>query len=496
MNALLLPHHVQWVTAAPLWPAVHQDRAVMQRPAILRFTNDRFMDELIAELGTRPEELHARSVNGSKPSYRERAPGEDDAPTTEHLKLYQPAHGHFYLVASSLVCRLPGLPDHAIDREHDERAGFVIRRLDGNDELALVGTGEVRAWQRLERPEKLAPGEELLPMFQLGLGEPGRRRRLLAGLIPVARQEELQGAPLDESVEPPPKSLDDLLEDIKSRVTHAIQLLKELSPSDLAVEKETSRFILLDLADFLHRELPAVWSALGSPAARPARDQGALAKLLDDTAMLENSPTKLSSQLKIAWQEAAAIVAGTGGSSLNWNLRHLDVDTDVLQAGIGKALNEVLGPAPTQPPPVPAASTLYVVRCVYRRHHCGPLKPELVSTASESFALAPFFDPDAPARPIRISLPIDPSISGLRKFRKNVTIVMSGALRQKLNKTGVLKNDKLAPSGEFDCGGLSFSIPIITICALVLLFVMLILLNLVFFWLPFVKICLPKLRVE
>ena len=81
----------------------------MQRPAILRFTNDQFMEELIAELGAHPEALRARSVTGSKPSYRERAPGED-SPTTDHLKLYQPAHGHFYLVASSLVCRLPGLP--------------------------------------------------------------------------------------------------------------------------------------------------------------------------------------------------------------------------------------------------------------------------------------------------------------------------------------------------------------------------------------------------
>jgi hypothetical protein len=37
----------------------------------------------------------------------------------------------------------------------------------------------------------------------------------------------------------------------------------------------------------------------------------------------------------------------------------------------------------------------------------------------------------------------------------------------------------------------SFSIPIITICALIVLFLFLALLNLVFFWLPFVRICLP-----
>jgi hypothetical protein len=37
----------------------------------------------------------------------------------------------------------------------------------------------------------------------------------------------------------------------------------------------------------------------------------------------------------------------------------------------------------------------------------------------------------------------------------------------------------------------SFSIPIITICAFILLFVIVIALNLVFFWLPFFRICLP-----
>jgi hypothetical protein len=37
----------------------------------------------------------------------------------------------------------------------------------------------------------------------------------------------------------------------------------------------------------------------------------------------------------------------------------------------------------------------------------------------------------------------------------------------------------------------SFSIPIITICAFFVLNLFLIVLNLVFFWLPFVKICIP-----
>ena len=37
----------------------------------------------------------------------------------------------------------------------------------------------------------------------------------------------------------------------------------------------------------------------------------------------------------------------------------------------------------------------------------------------------------------------------------------------------------------------SLSIPIITICALILLMIIVSLLNIIFFWIPFLKICLP-----
>jgi hypothetical protein len=492
VNAILA-HQVQWVTASPLWPTAHRDRTVMQRPAILRFTTDRFMDELLAEVAAHPDALGARLATDSHPSYREPAPGEGPT-TTDHLKLYQPAHGHFYLVASSLVCRLPGLPDHAIDRGHDEQAGFVIRRLGAaGHELALIGPDAARTWRTAAPPDRLADGEPLVPLFPLALGEPGRRRRLFAGLIPVARQEELQAAPIDGA--PPAASPDDALEDVKGRVTHAIGLLKPPDPLPTGAAIESSRFILLDLADFLHRQLPAVWSAIASGAARPGGAQGALFDLLGQRHVGNGSGPTLAQAAATAWTEASVIASG-GDGSLSVNLGDSDVDPQQLQARLAAAVHEVAGSPAAPPPAAPVAATFYVLRCVYRRQRCGPLKPDVLSAPSAPFTLAPFFDPDAPARPVRISLPIDPSIAGLRKFRKNVTFALSAKLRQKVMQTGALKDDKLAPSGDLDCGGLSFSIPIITICAMILLFLMIGLLNLVFWWLPFVKICLPRLEVE
>ena len=55
-----------------------------------------------------------------------------------------------------------------------------------------------------------------------------------------------------------------------------------------------------------------------------------------------------------------------------------------------------------------------------------------------------------------------------------------------------LSDGTIDPDTGVDFGMIcSFSIPIITICALILLLVIVIALNLVVFWIPFFKICLP-----
>ena len=121
--------------------------------------------------------------------------------------------------------------------------------------------------------------------------------------------------------------------------------------------------------------------------------------------------------------------------------------------------------------------------------------PTQVSEPSPPFLIASFFDLDAPSRPIFISLPVDTGISDLRKLRKNVTFLISNQLRNQMNRVTNL-NDAL--KGQFASGGsvdlglmCSFSIPIITICALIVLMIFIQLLNIVFWWLPFLRICFP-----
>jgi len=139
-----------------------------------------------------------------------------------------------------------------------------------------------------------------------------------------------------------------------------------------------------------------------------------------------------------------------------------------------------------------------VVRLVYERPRCPENQRLTVSEPTRAFRLAHFHDPDAPFRDNRIVLPIDTSIEGLRKFPKAVRIEVSKQLRTQMERIQAIKLSDIEKKdipGEkaLDLGMVcSLSIPIITICALILMMIIISLLNIVFFWVPLFKICLPK----
>lgn len=200
---------------------------------------------------------------------------------------------------------------------------------------------------------------------------------------------------------------------------------------------------------------------------------------------------------------------------------------DKLVGYVTKAL-PVEATAPEPPPPLAATRPyveregLFAIRCIFERPNCGPLDPPVVSDPSELFQMAGFFDPDAPARPIRIALPIDTSPAGLRKHDKNTAFMISDMLCGQIGRFKSLSLgdlvlsvlpwpfhkdlDMSAPDqGACTTGGgvefgmiCSLSIPIITICALILLMVIVFLFDLIFKWIPFFIMCfpLPKFKAK
>jgi hypothetical protein len=132
---------------------------------------------------------------------------------------------------------------------------------------------------------------------------------------------------------------------------------------------------------------------------------------------------------------------------------------------------------------------LYRLR-IFIRVQCeaGCPPKTLWSDYSDLFEIAPWYESAGLVGP-PVPLP-RPSLDFLKKARPNVSFVVPDSLMNAIQAS--TPSSPSAGSGQIGlswiCG---FNIPIITICAFFVLNIFLVLLNLVFFWLPFVKICIP-----
>jgi hypothetical protein len=154
----------------------------------------------------------------------------------------------------------------------------------------------------------------------------------------------------------------------------------------------------------------------------------------------------------------------------------------------------------------------FLIRCVFECPNCPPSLRQVVSEPTLKFQMASYFDPDAPVRPVRIPLPVDTTPAGLRKFAKNTMFAISDSLACQIELARKLtlgdlvlsvlpwpfhKNLPDPSSGTcratgIDIGKLcTLSIPIITLCALILLIIMVLVLDYIFKWVPYLIFCLP-----
>ena len=341
-------HEVIWTQPPTLLRdtarVVATPRDAFETPAILRFTTDAFMPEFMGVLESSPERLRQYKVRretwrGFVPdpivdlpvfpsAVRQRLgilrrpiaagaapePSGEAAASGTPLKLYQPAHQRHYLVACSLVCKVPGLPDRAVDAERGEQTGCVIRRLmpppgqddaaiDGWDEYAWIPGEQGSVWQKVgSDPLQPIAGEERLPLFAVHYEENERRsRRLFAGVIPVARRDAYLGAPKATGSSGPRAASagvtvrtsrkvlfrKEVIEPWKSLVRRAADVRESLTgpftgedrapttaekKARLRIEREhiqtVSWLVLLDFARFLSHYVKPVWRAVLQPAMR------------------------------------------------------------------------------------------------------------------------------------------------------------------------------------------------------------------------------------
>ncbi len=491
-----------WLIPSPMWAgssAYHQ--VDFFRPALFEFRSDNFMEEFLnAAAAPDPKGLLDARLLPPDPA----ALAGIGLPPAN--RLFQPIHGCFYLAAASLVCREPGFPDRRVDRPNQEKTSFVFRKLVNGSEYAWVIQPEGKSWQPVNGNRRtLLDGEERLPVYPIPLAD---GRQLFCAYLPTSSSDTYNIQPEELAVDG--EALNQPIEELGSRFVTPLQApsLLDTLPDDPAWT--TSVYLLVELWEFLQSYLPDVSAAIQSlPAALAfTGDRSAEKGILMD--FLEHQVYKgsltLASALQAVAQNQNALNAPGGGdlaalgfSKAAYSLRNRttlnDLQLSILLDRVKAAL-----PAKSQPLALPkldiSVSVQYVVRFVYERPLCDPPVAE-VSMPSQPFTFAPFFDPDAPARPVRIPLPTDVSIAGLRKFKKNVTFVMSDAMRKKMSSIVGKEQDVLkgAASLQEDSNAFaficSFSIQIIFIIAFMLLLIFVIVFNIIFWWIAFFKICLP-----
>ncbi|GGJ33398.1 hypothetical protein [Deinococcus roseus] len=471
----------QWVSPSSSWHGQNQN--TMKRPSVLVFHDDEFMTTLIETARNNPDDLE---------QYRVKTAGQ---------KLFQPTHGDFAVVTASLVCSGITLPERQTHPEKGERVAFVVRRLVGGEEYAWVkGQGWLTA--DLQKPN---PQEELQGLFPVMCGSGDQQRKIWAGLVPTSSRDTY----VSDSARP---SAADLAQEVARYASTrgagpkhpATQQFKEqlqealngfqFLPAD-PTDQEASTFFFSDFLDWFSRYLPAALSAIDAPS-NPTTGNP-MTPLFDRLSIYKTAGnvTYWDALRQVRPYHKLGTVDPANHPSLNLRTTSVSVGQDLFNFFNG------LQYPPLTLPNVPlresrlSASDPFVVRMYYHRPYCR-FRPHLLSEPSLPFLIAPYFDPDAPGRPIRIVMPSDVSIRGLRKYRRNVSIEMSTELRKKIQQiTPKVLDGKLEQAVDFNLGLIcSFSIPIITLVALILLLVFVVVLNIVFWWLPFFRICFPVKR--
>jgi hypothetical protein len=557
---------LQWLTPAPLWntTSVGAASSGLTQPWIAELRSDTFVQDFLGLLsgsnGATPDGLASTVPHLTV-----------DGTDTGAFRLFQPLSQCYYLVTASLVCRRPGIPDRAVAAAAGEKTSFVIRLIGDKGEQAWVpagGQGSTSApapgappsgtWQPATA-DQLVPGEEKHPMHAApvaGFAEDGTTaatlgmaagtqssRTVFYGYVPVGRRERMVPAMTDPlgalanlkwpmNMAPENPFLDELI----GRVIdpwHKIMNFSGNQPTSFP--NYPSTYVLLDLADWLSKYVPAVYDAITTGSTVTGAENALLTVLQQTTIQVT------SAQNVVSAQNVASVIASlvpylplvTGadmdGPPSTYNLRQtIDTTTNAPRpdnwfdppkqtppVSLADFARDALAQAGTPAPPAnqdpsyqpgvptelqgmikndpvtPAAGTsepTYVIRTVFEHEPCRPV----LSAPSRQFVLARAIDPDAPARKIRIQMP---DIANMRRFQRGVAIEIPPSLRaitDKLMPTNVLKGEPIATNGGVQVGMIcSFSLQIIFMCAFIVLFVFLLLFNIVFWWMAYLKICFP-----
>lgn len=262
-----------------------------------------------------------------------------------------------------------------------------------------------------------------------------------------------------------------------------------------------------ELLDHLYRADLSVGS-LGDnwlDAARAAREETEAIREGDWSALLEAGDVKVGGEPALGGIQTSIEELITGSRVAEEDepgLWEMDLTRTSLYEKVARALREEQkGPEDVTRELAPEITpreedAVFVARCVYERPRCTPYFEPVVSRPTAPFRLASVMDVRAPARDHSFAMPDVGGPGDLRDSEKGVSVMLGEKLNQQIQRVkGVtmseLEDGEIGGEGPGVALVCRLSIPIISICALILLIIMVNVLNFIFWWLPYFMICFP-----
>jgi hypothetical protein len=495
---------------------------------IVTSSEQKFFDALVADL--------------KRPDWRARldAMRRRRVASDQMLELNLPLHKRMQIALFEVVCRRPGTPP--LDARKIAGSGLVVRRrsADGRQGWIKVG-GRVVGWQAASEAADYDPdplqrrtshkanaairqaiaerkgvsddaAEQVTTLFVLPPEVcEARGRTILFGVIPVTSSETAEG---------PGPSIDFTTldaEDKKDIVDHFSSYLKARASTEMprggqmldpswnvltdprgADNKPDSQMKCFGL--FLHQavseldlfgpsaasqHLAALFAQIRVPLAFDG--EGNVIQDTDAASFLRDAMRVLIDATPEMVGLAADAPAAAAKMPLKWPNIDATMGADLTEAALACLSSQHARLSPPEPR-YDRDSALYEVKGFIRLKGHGECPEKIVwSGYSEPFRILPWWDGDGPGVKIKL-----PSMSQLKRISPNVSFEIPPKIGKVLSGDLTKVIDGEEPSGGLELGWIcSFSLPIITLCAFIVLHIFLSLLNIVFQWMLWFKVCIP-----
>lgn len=491
------------------------------RPWLLQRSDDDFLPATLNDLRNaagreRLRALRARALDGQGT-----------------LKLFQPIQRQFHLALLEAWCDTAGEP--RLDPKRIQAAGMVLRRVgaDGRAEGWMKSAGRIHGWLPLTRvggtdadplPGQRSTGgltgvpdidrqlasftrtqpdsaleEATIPLY---LAPPDvcteAGQTLYYGLVPTVSSEiseaddELAAAPGTDFGPRSAAFRDHLVLALQGQAMGLPRTGQNITAAWLKDSEQANADAALTRFVLLLRQLASEFDAFGSAGA-PILQALSTLQLPLVLRSGETQPRRVRADQFLQHAQAVLLQQQTGSVEMPASWPAMDTTAaqrllDAMHAAMQRRFAAVKGKRGRFDEP----GARYQLRAFVRLPPEGACPARIVwGEASEPFVIAAWYE-GAGAPPVQIALP-DPSDKGLLDALKpSVAFVVPPSLQSLLSGSSKKLLDGEGASSKFGLTWIcSFNIPIITICAFLVLNLFLGLFNIVFGWMFSMKICLP-----